>query len=153
MHASRASGRLHWVYGCLSHACYQGYGRWTGTGGSKVRSGLSDALHVTPLDARQLQTLSGRKLLPDKRHNVFSLLPLGRVEPQRGIRLKPSWREPRKLAGVVAEVLTSGSSDAFILLARNYEGPLYLHGAPIVEAWNAMPKLHRDQLARWCRRK
>ena len=103
--------------------------------------------------ARQLQTLSGRRLLPDKRHKVFSLIPLGRSDPQRGVRVKPMWRDPQRLVNDLTEVLSSGSSESLVLLARRYEGPVFLPGAQLVEAWSKMPKLHREQLARWCRRR
>ena len=103
--------------------------------------------------ARQLQALSGRKLLPDKRHKVFSLSPLGRVEAQRGVRLKPKWRVPHGLANVLSEVLRSSTSDQLLLLAKRYEGPVYVPDDRLVQSWTAMPKQHRSQLARWCRRR
>ena len=103
--------------------------------------------------ARQLQTLSGRRLLPDRRHKVFSLASLGRTEPQRGVLLKPKWREPRRLVNDLAEVLASSSSDHLALVARRYEGPVFLPNARIVESWGTMSKTHRDRLGRWCRRK
>ena len=101
--------------------------------------------------ARQLQALSGKRLLPDKRHKVFSLTPLGRREPMKGVRLKPQWREPHRLVNALTEVLQGGSSDALLLVARRYEGPVYPPSERLVQAWKAMPKAHRAQLARWCK--
>ena len=103
--------------------------------------------------ARQLQSLSGQKLLPDRRHKVYSLVPLGRAEPQRGVRLKPRWREPLRLARDLNDVVKCGSAEALLSVAMNYEGPVFSPGEKLKASWAGLAKRHRDQLARWVRRK
>ena len=101
---------------------------------------------------RQLERLSGQRLLPVRQGKVYGLRALGQPQPRIGVAIRPFLSEPSDTCVLLTAVLEAGGITPLQRYAREYPGALPFSPAQdTIDAHLATTVQERLRLARWLR--
>ena len=102
--------------------------------------------------ARSLETVSGCRLLPDRRRKVYSLRTAGVQAPRHGLQQRPVLGQLDGVWDLLREVLHDGGVSPLLASCTEYTGPVFTPPQEVCSEHHSLSTQERQRLFRWLRR-